>query len=330
MLKRVDYFRKIKIDKYNELDEKTKRKLDLFYNVDHKQHQLFEIKKIKRDIQTGDIFVVSPREGIYFYGRVLEGNIEREDKDCFFHGNHFIVIFKCKTYEINMDNYKPDYNDLLVNPCVIASEYWYKGYFYTIANIPLTEYEKNLDIGLYHSLWNKYYLPNGTELKHKPKIFGNYGFTTIIGVSSKINYELILKPELVDYKELDFKLDNYISHFKNVHTVFISVYADHETTLRLGDKISLIDEKAHMNGYNWGVLIMSYLRNKYPKYVEDLVVKTVAGKFECYYEKKDIKKSNELIEIIKGLIENEEETIKYIKTHEIEWIDKDTKILLEE
>ncbi|MFU2163810.1 Imm26 family immunity protein [Streptococcus pluranimalium] len=41
----------------------------------------------------------------------------------------------------------PDYDNLLIPPVIVSDDYWKKGYFYTISNIPLTEEEKSIDFG---------------------------------------------------------------------------------------------------------------------------------------------------------------------------------------
>lgn len=40
-------------------------------------------KKSKVELKEGDVFVLSPRENIYFYGKVLRANINNKEKDIF-------------------------------------------------------------------------------------------------------------------------------------------------------------------------------------------------------------------------------------------------------
>ena len=81
--------------------------------------------------------------------------------------------------------------------------YWKKGYFHTIANIPLTEEEKNLDFGFYklHCKGNFFCKETGELLDKEPKILGMHGITTIIGIGLEIERELIINPSLLEETE---------------------------------------------------------------------------------------------------------------------------------
>ena len=185
--------------KYNELTQEDKDKVDLLSEIDPKEFQLRVIKRKRIRPQEGDVFVLSPREDMYFYGKVLKSNIERIDNNSWMEGKNVIAIFNCKTRDISLDNYKPNYDDLLIRITIVDYNYWTRGYFYTIANIPLNDYEKNLDYGFFDIDFGKFYKETGERLNHKPKIFGMEGITTIIGIARKIESEFIFNPKLLEF-----------------------------------------------------------------------------------------------------------------------------------
>ena len=185
--------------KYNKLTQEDKEKIDLLYEIDPKEFQLRVIKRKRIRPQEGDVFVLSPREDMYFYGKVLKSNIERIDNNSWMEGKNVIAIFNCKTRDISLDNYKPNYDDLLIRITIVDYNYWTRGYFYTIANIPLNDYEKNLDYGFFDIDFGKFYKETGERLNHKPKIFGMEGITTIIGIAIEIESEFIFNPKLLEF-----------------------------------------------------------------------------------------------------------------------------------
>ncbi|MBF0787317.1 MULTISPECIES: immunity 26/phosphotriesterase HocA family protein [unclassified Streptococcus] len=187
-------------ERYDNLDKETQNALDNFFVNRLSTHQLQVIKKSKLEPKEGDVFLVSPRSGIYFYGKVIVSKIVRKVPDTFVEGKHVIFIFKCRTNEKTIDNYYPDYNNLLIPPSIVSQDYWKKGYFYTISNIPLTEEEMNLDFGFYkiHLKNNFFCKETGEVLDREPALLGMHGITTITGIASDIERELIIDPSLLE------------------------------------------------------------------------------------------------------------------------------------
>lgn len=180
--------------------QEVKEKLDSFRNSDY---QLRIIEKTKPKINTGDIFLLSPRENIYFYGKVLKTNIKTINNDTFVEGKHTVFIHKCKTHKKSMDDYNPNYDDLLINPSIVDISYWKSGFFYTIGNLPLTEIEKTLDYGFYklgipgiRDSW--FCTEEGEKIDRQPKIKGIYGVATITGIAAEIEKEIIMNPLLIN------------------------------------------------------------------------------------------------------------------------------------
>ena len=82
----------------------------------------------------------------------------------------------------------PDYDNLLIPPVIVSDDYWKKGYFYTISNIPLTEEEKSIDFGFYkiHFKTNFFCKENVEILEKEPKLLGIHGLTTITGIATDV------------------------------------------------------------------------------------------------------------------------------------------------
>lgn len=186
-------------NRYAAQSDETKRKLDELKKADPKQYQLKVIKRTRNEPSEGDIFVLSPRENIYFYGRVLKSNINHIWKDTFVHGKNVIVVFKAKNTEISMDRYSPDYDNLLIKPAIVDKSYWSKGFFFTIGNNPVESLERNLDIGFYSIHKKEFLKETGVTINHLPSIFGTYGITTIIGIAYEIEKELIINPSILEF-----------------------------------------------------------------------------------------------------------------------------------
>lgn len=149
----------------------------------------------------GDIFVLSPRENIFFYGKVLKTNIDHIEHDTFVQGKNVIFIFNNKTTKLDIGDYNPNYSQLLIRPAIVDISYWNKGLFYTVGNVGISEYEENLDYGFYrigiNSNW--YCKEDGRLLEGKPKILGVYGITTMTGIALQVEKELIINPKLLKF-----------------------------------------------------------------------------------------------------------------------------------
>ena len=145
--------------------------------------------------ETGDVFVLSIVEGKYFYGKVLKA-FKLWGTDA-----QVVAIFANTSETPSIENYKPDYDNLLFAPIIVYHNYWKRGLFKNITNIPLTLEEEKLDYGFFRmdALERYGYFVNaeGEELDYKPKLYDEYGMTTIYGVYSCIKLELLFRPELI-------------------------------------------------------------------------------------------------------------------------------------
>lgn len=188
-------------ERYNAQSESVKKQLDRLYNAAPSEYKLNVIKRKRIQPQEGDVFLVSPRENIYFYGKVLRSNI-RNPYDDWVNEQNMVVIFKSKTDIISMEKYNPNYDDLLVRPTVVTKQYWSNGSFFTIDNIPLTDLEKNLDYGFYDAFNDCFVKETGEKINGIPKIMCGKGIATLSGISYFIERELIMDKTLLDFNKL--------------------------------------------------------------------------------------------------------------------------------
>ena len=187
---------------YNEQPVKIKEKLDALDKMKPKEYQLQVIKKTKPVLQDGDVFILSPRENVYFYGKVLKAKINHINNNTFVDGKSLVFIFRNKTDKLTIDDFKPDYSQLLIRPTIVDISYWNKGLFYNVGNVPLTEDEHRLNYGFLNIgiKANTYCKENGEVIEGKPQILGVFGVSTITGVASKIEQQLIINPELLKFE----------------------------------------------------------------------------------------------------------------------------------
>lgn len=160
------------------------------------------IKRTRREKKVGDVFVLTLNGVVYYYGKILKSSI-KNDKDNWINGCLQVSIFKEKTGQKTLDNFRGDYKNLIGGaPYILTSQYWSSGYFETIGNVPLTEEEINLDCGYYsrgsiREPWI-FYTAEGDEMDHLPKFYTSRGVTTTVGVYWDLRAETIVDPSLLE------------------------------------------------------------------------------------------------------------------------------------
>jgi hypothetical protein len=184
---------------YSKQPDDIKEKLDTLDKMNPNEYQLRVIKKNKPTLEEGDVFVLSPRENVYFYGKILKVNITNHNNDTYVHGKNLVVLFRNKTEKPTIEYFRPDYSQLLIRPSLVDISYWNKGLFFNVGNIPITKFEKQLDYGfLKIGIKSNFYCSeDGTILEKKPELLGIFGISTITGIASKIENQLIINPDLL-------------------------------------------------------------------------------------------------------------------------------------
>ena len=169
----------------------VQHKLQALKEKGHLTDELVLIQKKRPVIKAGDVFVVQPRENIYFYGVVINTCSLPSCK------NKIVAcIFKNITHYPTMDDFAPDFNNLLLPPLSLFKEPWTSGYFLNIGNIDL-ESVNIPSYGFYHTFSESIVSEYGTRLTKQPALLGLTAMDGIGAVAYKITQELIINPELL-------------------------------------------------------------------------------------------------------------------------------------
>ena len=141
---------------------------------------LISMKKSRKKPQEGDIFVLQPIEGVFYFGKVIQTNVESVDS--FVNGMTLIYVYQYSSDSKEIPDALEN-EELLIPPVVVNHQPWTRGYFETIGNVRVSEKERNVDFAFWDVLRGKYVdITTGQAivLKHEPKyrsIFGlgSYG-----------------------------------------------------------------------------------------------------------------------------------------------------------
>ena len=173
--------------RYNEQPDEIRKKLDELWEMNIKDYQLKIIKRKRIYPKKGDIFIINPKDDIYFWGIVINNhinNINGEDLLVILIFDEMVNIEEKIDFQINIEK-------LLIEPSIVGNEYWTQGYFYNVGNIECLN--EKIDYGFYSIGKGKYFDEYGIELGKEPQLLGMYGVSTISGVGRKIYQELIIR-----------------------------------------------------------------------------------------------------------------------------------------
>lgn len=185
--------------RYESQPEEIKRELDDLseafddYKVFKEKYQLKVIKRTRKLAEKGDIFVFSPRKGIYFYGLVVKDDVKSDSE----YNWYVIMLFKSKTNSLNDINFIPYYNDLLLPPLIVTRLYWTKGFFYNVGHLDEVNY--NISYGFYDVYWNITVDEYDQKINYVPDYITSAGVMTDIGIAYEVNKELIINKDLLKF-----------------------------------------------------------------------------------------------------------------------------------
>lgn len=118
-------------------------------------------------------------------------------------------------------------------------------------------------------------------------------------------------------------MNDYVASIKSEKYVSVFLYVEEDRIMAIGEKMNAINEEAYMNGYNWEAFLSYYLAKYAPDVLEEMDADPEAGMYAAHYP---LTPENELrakkfVEIIRSLIENEEELYRIVREEsgEIEW-----------
>ena len=178
--------------RYHAQPDDIKKRLDELDNQEINEYQLKVIKRKRIIPQKGDVFLVSPKESLYFFGLVMEGNVNNINGD----GLSVVMIFKDKATSMEDTNFTPDFNNLLIAPSTVGREYWTRGYFYNVGHMDASF--DDVRYGFYSIGKGRYCDVESKQLDEVPELVGIFGVSTINGIAREINRELIMDSSLLE------------------------------------------------------------------------------------------------------------------------------------
>lgn len=145
------------------------------------------LKPSRRKPVAGDIFVLSVEPGKYLFGRVM-----RHDFQLGF-WPHCNLIYVYQNESDRSDKIPDlDWRNLLIPPQIVNRQPWLKGYFMTVANIPLRE-EDFLPQHCFVDIRGYYFDENGKRLSKRIEPCGVYGLGSYGSVNEDISEALGLQ-----------------------------------------------------------------------------------------------------------------------------------------
>ena len=118
-------------------------------------------------------------------------------------------------------------------------------------------------------------------------------------------------------------MSDYVAVIKNEKYVSVCFYVEEDRIMTIGEKMNAINEEAYMNGYNWEAFLSYYLTKFAPDVLEEMDADPEAGMYAAHYPltPENELRAKKLVEIIRSLIEHEEELYRIVQEEsgEIEW-----------
>lgn len=133
---------------------------------------LIPMCRSRKKPKAGDVFIVQPEKGIFYFGKVIQTDIVSSDS--FINGMSLIYIYNRRSSQKNM-TLGIETEELLIPPIVVNNQPWVKGYFETIGFEPVTVSEEQIDYGFWHVLKKEYVDLNGLSLSRVPKYSSIFG-----------------------------------------------------------------------------------------------------------------------------------------------------------
>lgn len=118
-------------------------------------------------------------------------------------------------------------------------------------------------------------------------------------------------------------MSDYITIFTYRNKVSLLLQASDEKIMTLGEKLEALCPNAYMNGYNWEALLQYYLEKNDPDILTGMDSDPEADMYEGHWPltPENEARANRFADIIRSLVEQEEELCRFVKEYceEIEW-----------
>ena len=177
--------------------------------AEYRKHRAFTdelllIKRKRPKLERGDVFVVQPKEGLYFYGRVLNTGVSTRFRG---YGGGYklddalvVCVYRCKTTRLTLDDFRPSYDRLLADPHLVIDNVFSSWYFYKLGNVPISaEEEAELDYG-FHDINSRTIVDEyGEDMEHMPRFLRSMGLGSFGAVACDMRFEFIIDHSLLEF-----------------------------------------------------------------------------------------------------------------------------------
>ena len=160
-------------------------------------NDLIAMKKSSKKPQEGDVFVLQPVIGKFYFGKVIQTDLK--SLDSFINGMTLIYIYNYCSIEKEIP-LELEKEELLIAPIIVNNQPWLKGYFETIGNKQVLENEKTIDFAFWNTLKKEYVDINGYVIKSKPQYSSIYGLGSYGVVGKEVRKAILVKEQLVKGK----------------------------------------------------------------------------------------------------------------------------------
>ena len=300
--------------RYESLSDETKHRLKKLDNISSSIYQPKLIKRKRPKLCRGDVFVMNLFDDIYFYGVVLNTDINDD-----FMGKNLVSISILKKYSkgattfLQVESLKAE--DILIKPNIVSRAYWSNGFFYnTGENI---RNSIDIDYGFFSSCHKLYVNDYGEELKLVPEIKNYFAITTMTGIGSMLRYELIIDDSFMSEEDREaFRryIDEAVSYVppQKEPSEFDKSIAPFEfekehgrrycVTLEDFEKLRYIftwkDSDIEGNGYEWEEVMKLFVKDRFSDIRKRIKFDSEAGMFYMYCSDSDM-----LQEVISRFVE---------------------------
>lgn len=155
---------------------------------------LVKMEPSRKRPKKGDVFVIQPKEGIYFFGKVVITNIT--SSDLMVNGWNLIYIYKGSGINLEISDTLDD-RDLLIPPQIVNNQGWLKGYFKTIGTLPITNKDNEFEYGFLDFKTKEYVDTEGKPLGYEPEMWIDYGLGSYGSVAYDVNQAIERNPDLL-------------------------------------------------------------------------------------------------------------------------------------
>lgn len=144
---------------------------------------LVKMQPSRKRRKEGEVFVIQPKEGLYYFGKVVRTKIP--SKAIMVNGWHLIYIYDYSSHTTDIPK-DLSHNSLLIAPHIVNNQGWLKGYFQTVDIQPVTENERKVDYGFWDIKTKEFVNEEGKSLRNKPRINGDFGIGSYGSVADEV------------------------------------------------------------------------------------------------------------------------------------------------